>query len=262
MPPTPPTILLSFDVEEFDAPVSRGRAMTMARQMEQGGEGYVRVLGLLDELGVPATMFTTASFAQWHPALVQRAAACHETASHGLVHASFREPDLMESRRVLERVTGAPVRGFRRARLQPTDAAALVAAGYTYDSSENPIWLPGRYNNLCRPRVPYRKGALMEIPISASPMLRIPLFWLAMKNLPMAVVRSASQRCLDRDGQLMVFWHPWEFTSLAGCGLPRIMRRVDGQAMADRFCAYIDWLRPRGQFQTCSAWLAASGMRA
>jgi peptidoglycan/xylan/chitin deacetylase (PgdA/CDA1 family) len=251
-----PTILLSFDVEEFDAPVSRGRAMTMAAQMEQGGRGYEVVLDLLDGLSVPATMFTTASFAQWHPALVRRAAAVHETASHGRVHATFVEADLAESRRLLEAASGAPVRGFRRARLQPTRPEAIAEAGYEYDSSENPIWLPGRYNNLGRPRVPYRKGPILEVPISASPVLRVPLFWLAMKNLPMSVVRSASARCLERDGLLNVFWHPWEFTDLAASGLPRHMRRVDGRAMCDRLAAYVEWLRPRGVFRTFGAWLA------
>ena len=46
-----PSILLSFDVEEFDAPVSRGRAMPMAEQLEVGGRGQARLLDLLDALG-------------------------------------------------------------------------------------------------------------------------------------------------------------------------------------------------------------------
>lgn len=253
-----PTILLSFDVEEFDAPVARGRAMTMAEQMEQGGRGYAVVLDLLDALAVSATMFTTASFAQWHPGLVRRAAARHETASHGRVHATFVEADLAESRRLLEAASGAAVVGFRRARLQPTRPAALADAGYRYDSSENPIWLPGRYNNLGRPRVPYQKGPILEVPVSASPALRIPLFWLAMKNLPMTVVRSASARCLERDGLLNVFWHPWEFTDLSTSGLPRYMRRMDGQAMCDRLAAYVEWLRTRGAFRTFGQWMGAA----
>ncbi len=258
MASTRPTILLSFDVEEFDAPVSRGRAMPMDEQMESGGRGYERVLEVLDELKVPATMFTTASFAAWHPHLCQRAAQRHETASHGLFHATFKDSDLAESRSRLEAVCGKPVRGFRRARLQPTSAEALVAAGYAYDSSENPIWLPGRYNNIGRPRTPYRKGDLVEVPISASPTLRVPLFWLAMKNLPMAMVRSASERCLAADGLLNVFWHPWEFIDLSNSGLPRYMRRVDGQGMCDRYSAYVEWLRPRGEFRTFGAWLGGA----
>lgn len=50
MPHADPTILLSFDVEEFDAPISRGHPMSMAEQMEQGGRGQERTLALLDGL--------------------------------------------------------------------------------------------------------------------------------------------------------------------------------------------------------------------
>jgi peptidoglycan/xylan/chitin deacetylase (PgdA/CDA1 family) len=250
-----PSILLGFDVEEFDAPVERGRAMSTDEQMEAGGRGQRRVLDLLDAAGARATMFTTASFAQWHPELQRRAADRHEIASHGRVHATFAESDLAESRRILRDSSGQEVLGFRRARLQPTDPAAILAAGYRYDSSENPIFLPGRYNNLGRPRVPYMKGELLEVPISATPGLRLPLFWLAWKNLPMALVRDASARCLDRDGMLNVFWHPWEFIDLASSGLPRYMRSVDGERACDRLLGYLEWLRGRGSFRTFTEWM-------
>ena len=111
---TDPVILLSFDVEEFDAPVSRGRVMTMDEQMEVGGRGYERTLDLLDSLGVHATMFTTANFAEWHGDLHSRAAKMHEIASHAHFHASFRVEDLATSRAVL-RAT-APAAPFPRRR--------------------------------------------------------------------------------------------------------------------------------------------------
>jgi peptidoglycan/xylan/chitin deacetylase (PgdA/CDA1 family) len=250
-----PSILVSFDVEEFDAPLSRGVDIPLAGQMEIGGRGQARTLDLLDSLGIVATMFTTASFAEWHPDLQRRAATRHEIASHGRVHGSFVEADLATSRAALRASSGQEVLGFRRARLQPTDPAAILAAGYRWDSSENPIWLPGRYNHLGDPRVPYRKGELVELPISASPRLRIPLFWLAWKNLPMAIVRDASARCLERDGLLNVFWHPWEFVDLSRSGLPRYMRAVDGERACDRLAAYLEWLRPRGAFRTISEWV-------
>jgi peptidoglycan/xylan/chitin deacetylase (PgdA/CDA1 family) len=250
-----PAVLLSFDVEEFDAPVERGREMAMAEQMEAGGRGQRRVLDLLDAAGVRATMFTTASFAQWHPDLQRRAAQRHEIASHGRVHATFVDADLAESRRILRETSGQDVVGFRRARLQPTSPEAILAAGYRYDSSENPIFLPGRYNNLRKPRVPYMKGALLEVPISATPRVRLPLFWLAWKNLPMGVVRDASARCLEHDGVLNVFWHPWEFIDLGASGLPRYMRSVDGERACDRLMGYIDWLRGRADFMSFADWM-------
>ena len=90
----------------------------------------------------------------------------------------------------------------------------------------------------------------MEVPISTSPRLRLPLFWLAWKNLPMGIVRDACARCLDSDGFLNLFWHPWEFVPLAGEGLPLHMRRVDGERMCDRFAFFTEWLRGRGRVET------------
>jgi len=251
-----PSILLSFDVEEFDAPVSRGRVMPMAEQMEVGGRGQARLLDLLDALGVRATMFTTANFALAHPALQRRAAARHEIASHAHFHASFRDADLTSSRAVLRETSGQEVLGFRRPRLQATDPAAIAAAGYAYDSSVNPIWLPGRYANLSSPRLPHRRGTIAEFPISTSPVVRLPLFWLAWKNLPMPLVRDACARCLARDGILNLFWHPWEFLDLSREGLPVHVRRVDGERMCDRFAAFVEWLRPRGRIETFAERLA------
>ncbi|MFM7798197.1 MAG: polysaccharide deacetylase family protein [Planctomycetota bacterium] len=255
-----PSALFSFDVEEFDAPVSRGRPMTMDEQMELGGRGQARTLDLLATLGLRATMFTTANFALAHPGLQRRAALDHEIASHAHFHASFRTEDLATSRDVLRRTSGQEVLGFRRPRLQSTDPAAIAAAGYSYDSSVNPVWLPGRYANLRAPRVPHRTGAIIEVPISASPRLRVPLFWLAWKNLPMVAVRDACERCLAADGVLNLFWHPWEFVDLAGQGLPLHMRRVDGERMCDRFAGFAEWMRARARIMPIGDWLAGAPM--
>ena len=251
-----PAALFSFDVEEFDAPVSRGRAMSMDEQMEVGGRGQARTLDLLASLGVRATMFTTANFALAHPGLQRRAAAAHEIASHAHFHASFRTEDLATSRDVLRRTSGQEVSGFRRPRLQRTDPAAIAAPGDRSDSSGNPIWLPGRDSNLGSPRTPHRVGAIVEVPVSVSPRLRVPLFWLAWKNLPMAVVRDACERCLASDGVLNLFWHPWEFVDLAREGIPLHVRRVDGERMCDRFAGFAEWLRGRARVMAIGDWLA------
>jgi len=260
-----PVSLITFDVEEFDAPLGFGREIDDASQFRIGIEGWRRVLDLLDELrdrdglDVRATLFVTANIAGRAPELLRRSAERHEIASHGFVHRTFENADLERSRRALRDASGQPVLGFRRARLQPTDATAILDAGYRWDSSENPIWLPGRYNNLRRPRTLYRRGALVELPVSASPRLRVPLFWLAMKNLPMAIIRAASARCLARDRYVHVFWHPWEFVEIGDSGLPRYARRPDGAAMTSRLRDYLRWLGARSRFETISRWLDARG---
>ena len=254
-----PKALLSFDVEEFDLPGEYGKKQAPALdvQLEVGTRGLTSVLEFLDRTGVRATFFTTAVFAAARPELIRRIAASplkHEVASHGWSHSSFEERDLLRSRIEIEGIAGRPVVGFRRARFGEFDRKALATAGYRYDSSDNPIWLPGRYNNLKKPRTAYRFGdpgtpGVTILPVSASPLLRYPLFWLSFKHSPMRVFRLASAWTLREDGYLNLFFHPWEFTSLAGFKVPFLVSRRAGEKMVARLEAYLLWLKERADFE-------------
>lgn len=251
-------ILVSFDLEEFDIPQEYGAAVDAETQMRVGREAMPAILDLLRRTGCRATFFTTANFAQHHPELMRQVAAEHEVASHGFFHSSFEDADLRKSREALEAVTGTPCLGFRRARLAETDRGEIARAGYRYNSSENPIYLPGRYNHFFDKRTAYWTDGLLNVPISASPLVRFPLFWLAFKNFPMPAIRAASAWTLRHDGYLNVFFHPWEFTSLAAWDtLPSVVRKIDGQTMLDRLEAYLRWLAPRGRFSTFTDFDAA-----
>jgi peptidoglycan/xylan/chitin deacetylase (PgdA/CDA1 family) len=243
-------VLLSFDTEEFDIPLEYGQAISQETQLRVGGDGLAVVLELLDRVGVTATLFTTAVFALHHEELVRRAAASHEIASHGYAHSAFTNEDLRRSKDVLERVSGAPVIGFRRARLAATDRGAIQAAGYRYNSSEIPIYLPGRYNNLRGPRRPYFSDDLLNIPVSTVPYMRFPLFWLTLKNLPLWLVKAGSAATLAADSCLNLYYHPWEFTDLRPYRLPWYVKRRDGRRMLDRLESYLVWLKRRARFTT------------
>ena len=242
-------VLLSFDVEEFDLPGEYGALPPSEVQMEIGAAGLVAVLDLLDRLDLRATFFTTAVFASAHPDLTRRIAARHELASHGWEHSRFAEADLARSRAELERLSGVPVRGFRRARFGAFDRGALAAAGYRYDSSDNPIWLPGRYNNLGSPRTIHRADGVVKLPVSASPLVRYPLFWLSFKHTPPSLFRAISAWTLRHDGYLNLFFHPWEFTPLDAFPIPALVSRFAGPPMVARLEAYLQWLKQRATFE-------------
>ncbi len=260
-----PLILMSFDAEEFDIPREFGHPIDAIAQMEVAAEGLKRALSLLDEVPARATFFTTAAFAQAHPDLIRLAVSRgHEIASHAFTHTGFETSDLLRSRLGLEEISGQPVRGFRRPRFAPTDLGAIEAAGYSYDSSINPIWLPGRYNGWRFPRRAFRAGNLVRIPLSATPILRLPLFWLAFKNLPMRLIRAMTRACLRGDGYAALVFHPWELCDdLARYALPRSVRKIDGEAMQDRLIAYLRWASRRAQFATYSQFdaMVRAGMR-
>jgi peptidoglycan/xylan/chitin deacetylase (PgdA/CDA1 family) len=263
--PTRRFILLSFDVEEFDTPSEYGQDLSGTDQVKVSAEGLDRVMDLLGRMGVRATLFTTAHYALHQPEQIRSVAAGHEVASHGFAHGSFTEQDPSRSKAVLEELAGARVCGFRRPRMQETDKSLLRGAGYTYDSSEHPTWIPGRYNNFFKRRTAYLADGLLTIPASVTPLIRFPLFWLSFKNFPLAVIQRASSRVLEADGYLNVYYHSWEFADLRPFRLPGYIRRIDGAALLDRLDRYVRWLKDRGEFVTCAefeAWFRrATGRR-
>jgi len=244
------TVLLSFDIEEFDIPTEYGQQIPETEQFEVSHRGFKSLLWLLDYLEIRATLFVTANFALRYPDLIQDAAQKHEIASHGFYHNRFGLADLANSKQSLEQITQTAVVGFRMARLQPVNEIAIAAAGYQYNSSLNPIYLPGRYNHLSKPRTAYRSVNLLNIPISATPLVRLPLFWLSFKNLPLWLIKSASEWTLNQDGYLNLYFHPWEFTDLSGYSLPFYVKRYAGKLLLDRLEQYLHWLAQRAKFRT------------
>lgn len=255
-----PTALLTFDVEEFDLPCECGAQWPSSKQFEVGRAGWERLLNLLAESRACATLFTTASIAAHSPDLLNMSARSHEIASHGLTHGPLNPGDLRASRVQLESLGAGQVLGFRRARMAPTDPAEILSAGYLYDSSIHPIWLPGRYDNRSLPRSIHKVGDLVEVPASATPRWRLPVFWLAMKHYPVWLYRDCVSRCLERDGYANIYMHPWEFLDLRGFPIPAYTRRPCGKKLSDRVQEFIEWLRPRAELSTLGRYLSSQSL--
>ena len=244
-----PEIVLTFDVEEFDVPLEHGLDTDLDSQLDVSCRGLDPLLEHLESMRIPATFFTTGCFARERPDHLLRMAAGHEIASHGLEHGSLKAGDLECSRLLLEELTGRPVEGFRRARMAETPHEEILRAGYLYNASEHPVWIPGRYDNRRKPRTPYRSGELVNIPASCTPGLRLPLFWLAFRHYPKSFYRRLALQTLRHDGHLNLYFHPWEFTELDS-RLPWIIRRGSGQRLLDRLRDFLDWIGDHGRFQT------------
>jgi len=242
-------MLLSFDLEEFDTPNEYGKSLTIEEQLIASVEGATRILALLNEKQVKATFFCTVKFAQYAPDLIGKIVnEGHEVASHGMSHSSFEVADLVASKTALEAITKQPVYGFRMARMMKVDPKEIVAAGYRYDSSLNPTFLPGRYNNYCQPRTVFRIGDLWVIPASVTPHIRIPLFWLALHNLPVSAYMHLLMQTIRHDGYAMIYFHPWEFINLHDkqFGLPFYIRNHSGESFVARLGMVIDMAKKQG----------------
>ena len=251
------SVLLSFDLEEFDIPNEYGANLNGEAQLQVTRNGMQLLLPLLDQLQVPATFFTTAHYALQNKQQVKAlAAAGHEIASHCLYHSRFDEKDILQSREILANISGQPVNGFRMPRLASIDKNLVKQAGYTYDASLNPTWLPGRYNYLQQPRTVFRSHDLWVMPASVTPRLRLPLFWLAFKNLPLSFIKQCSLAVLKKDGYISLYFHPWEYADLAGyTNLPFYTRRPCGNQLLQKLSAYLQWLKSLGHFTSFSNYI-------
>lgn len=242
-------------MEEFDLPEEFGVSVSERERVEVSRAGAEKILDVLDETGVRATMFITCYLAERCPELIRRfRKSGHETASHGMNHSHFETADLERSREALERMSGEPVTGFRMARLAPVAKEEILAAGYHYESSMNPVWLPGRYCNLLKPLLPFPEACgLHQYPVSAVPGVRLPLFWLSFKNFPLSFYGLLAEYTAKRTGYFNLYSHPWEYNAESANSrwrIPGYITRHAGDDMADRLKVLIERLKGTGDFIT------------
>lgn len=242
-------VLLSFDIEEFDMPFEYGGEISFEEQLEISRRGLIEILALLSKHKAKATFFSTVVFAENNKDLiVQLLEEGHELASHTWFHSKFLVKDLKNSREKLSEMFGTDVTGLRMPRMKKVNYKDVEDAGYTYNSSVNPTFLPGKYNNLSVSRTYFREGNLLQIPASVSPLLRIPLFWLSFHNFPLTFYKSLSKSVLKKDNYLNIYFHPWEFADIQDekLRLPGFTTKNTGLEMVKRFDEFLIWLNKNG----------------
>ena len=262
---TRPVVLLSFDLEEFDVPDEFGYPIPFEDQVRFSHDGAMRVLDVLDKHKVQGTFFSTVQFANHAKDVIKRLVeAGHELGSHGFYHSQFSDDDLLRSKVALEAISGTDISGFRMPRMMPVSIQRMVEAGYEYDSSLNPTWIPGRYNHLREPRNIHSVGGILEIPASVTPRFRFPLFWISMHALPLRWYQGLCRRTLDHDGYLNLYFHPWEFADIKDprFTLPWYITRHAGEPFVDRLDRLVgEWKNAGYRFSTTRAWIENSVKR-
>jgi peptidoglycan/xylan/chitin deacetylase (PgdA/CDA1 family) len=242
-------ILLGFDVEEFDMPMEYGKTLPFDEQLAISTRGTLLILELLKQACVKATFFCTANYAVNKPDIIaQMVADGHEIASHGYYHSDFKAEHLLQSKNKLEEISGTAITGFRMARMMPVDEAEIAKAGYVYNSSINPTFIPGRYNNFSKPRKWFFDHNVLQIPASVSPLIRFPLFWLTFHNVSLSMIKWMSAGAHRQDGYLNLYFHPWEFTDLnqpERFGFPGYVSKLSGDAYLKKISDFIYWAKSK-----------------
>jgi peptidoglycan/xylan/chitin deacetylase (PgdA/CDA1 family) len=166
-----------------------GRVPPRDRGVEGCRYSIPRLLDLFDRFSVRSTFFVSSAVTGAIASeLREIASRGHEIASHGWRHQRYDrlvvadlDEELQISKITLENITGLPVLGFRSPQfvLNSNLFAALVRAGYKYDSSLVAGRLPSRYNNTISDR-PFWKDGVLEVPIGRLAFTPLPngLLWL------------------------------------------------------------------------------------
>lgn len=238
-------VLLSFDVEEFDLPREHGAEIMVERGAKVSAAGLKKVLRLLKRYGVKATFFVTGNFAEQQPELVQEIVADgHEVGCHGVNHFEPQKTDMVRSKKIVERVAGVKVYGYRQPRMFEVDYRELKRCGYKYDSSVNPALVPGRYNHMNEPRKPYLEQGIIEVPVSVASGLRVPLFWLALHLFPLSIYVRLVRMSMRETGYFATYFHPWEFADLSKeKAVPLYIKFNSGDALVRRLEKVIEALK-------------------
>lgn len=243
-------ILLSFDIEEFDMPLEYNGIISFEEQIAISRTGTISILDLLKKHNVKATFFSTVVFAEHNQDIIHRLLdEGHELASHTWYHSNFKNEHLKTSKDRLSELFNTNVIGLRMPRMSPVDEQEVYDAGYQYNSSINPTYLPGRYNNLKVSQKYYTENGVLQLPASVSPHFRVPLFWLSFHNFPEVLYRYLVKRSWKSLGYINVYFHPWEFADITSPAfkLPKFTIKNTGEAMVEKFDHFLQWLREEQQ---------------
>jgi len=247
-------ILLSFDIEEFDMPLEYNGEIPFDEQISVSRNGLQNILCILKKHDVKATFFSTVIFARENKDLItELLSQGHELASHTWFHSDFKEEHLTESKQELEKLFQTEVVGLRMPRMMPVSEKAVADAGYFYNSSINPTYLPGRYNNFKVSRKPFWQGKVIQFPASVATIFRVPLFWLSFHNFPLWIYQLLSKLSLDSTGFLNIYFHPWEFSNISDpkYKLPGYTFKNTGKQMENRFEEFIGWAK-KNNYSFCT----------
>lgn len=261
------SILLTFDVEEFNLPHEYNHHIPIEWEYSISHKGLLVLLNILKREKVKATFFVTTNFAKRYPVLIRHMGKKHEIASHGYSHSDdYRKMKkdvlcqrLGKGKRIVEKIIGKRINGFRAPRFH-LKRLKWIEGIFKYDSSLHPTYIPGRYNNFFTERRIHMHGSLLEIPVSVTPVIRLPLFWFVFRNIGVGYARFCTNFCFFDSDYMMLLFHPWEFEDISNIRVPKFIKRDTGKILEQKLTQYIQWAKKKGfKFKTVHEFLHEQG---
>lgn len=258
---------LTFDLEEFDVPKIFGNYIDDDDSLAISKLGTERIIPLLDEYDIKSTFFTTSFFASRYPFLIRKLSKKgHEIAFHGTRHlidanriSSYEKTSsLIIGKEKIESITGKKLLGFRHPHLKSPSMKSLNDIGLIYDSSVHPTYIPGRYNNIRSRRDIHKIDDIFEVPISVTPILRLPFSWVWFRNMGLDYTKACTLLSSKGNDHLNIYFHPWDFVDISGQKVHSLIKRNTGEISIKQLSDYIEWCLERDyEFSTIKRFLAS-----
>jgi len=230
------SILLTIDVEDWFQVENFKQCLPFSSwagcelRVEKNTHHILDLLDSINPTNSPkATFFVLGWIAQRLPHLVREIQnRGHEVASHGYYHRLCRkEPvedlkrDLINSKKLLEDITGFPVYGYRAPSFSINhDILRMIEeCRYLYDSSFNSFGLNKRYGQVeldsnSRNNIACKvSDTFYELPISNLRLGKYELPWGGggyFRLIPLLLFKKGVQAILRRNGTYLFYLHPWE----------------------------------------------------
>jgi peptidoglycan/xylan/chitin deacetylase (PgdA/CDA1 family) len=257
------SFLLTIDLEEFDR-ASGQRQFTISK------EGLDALIPLLDRIGVPATFFTTASFASQFPETIRELSEKHEIALHALEHQdNYKTMErkeagkrLSKAKYTLEDIIGNEYQivGFRAPQMQAPEMSTLADIGLKYDSSLHPTYVPGRYSHHRETMEIHRTENVVRVPVSVTPILRQAYSWIWFRVGGVWLAKWNTRMTERKMDFITNYFHPWDFRDLRNVeGISTIYAWNTHRSigMLER---YLEWFKGRQyRFLTMGDYLKETG---
>ncbi len=225
------TNFMSVDLEDYYCDLPFSEWLKFEPRIEQNTH---IILDLFDKYDVKATFFTLGYIGEKFPDLIKKIHdRGHEIASHSYSHIDLRkstkenvEKDLLKSIKILEKITGKKINGFRAPFFSLDEksfwAMQIIGKYFKYDSSIFPTKTP-LYGNPDAPRFQYKPSLenptikddnsdIMEIPMATYkfPLIRnIPIaggFYL--RFLPYFLIKKGIKKMNSSSNRAMIYIHP------------------------------------------------------
>ena len=228
--------ILQIDVEDWYCDLDYGEWKFYEPRVV---ESTNKILSILEETNNKATFFILGYVAEHFPELIKKIQKKgHEIASHGYSHKRVDkqtpkefENDLLKSIKILEKITGKKIRGYRAPQFTIVKKTfwaieILKRNNLKYDSSIFPVRTP-LYGVPNSPVYPYKirnknvserkiENDFWEIPLS---IYKIPLI---KKSIPIAggfylrafpyfFIKHAIKKINESENIAVCYIHPWEF---------------------------------------------------